>query len=281
MHACVRARVDVHACGRLHLYVHAHVHAPVHEPACVLVYAHTWALVNVCASLACAFTCRPNTYVSDRRLHMYACEPRPRDAQFRLEFVVRSIPRVWTPIHAMGLHDLFGGSCPRAAQTSRRHVAVPGCRQKNTCPRAANAQPKPRGATAKRKGACLRPPVAAVQSSKASSGWPVCHAEPSQTCAQCRFQRFREQWVRLYGSHEAVVHGRRARMEWLVVRPVAWGGNWGVGCSVCARVLFRMGLTGKEAGSRERKWSTKFGRYVVRALSAMQAETFKSHASQI
>jgi len=52
-----------------------------------------------------------------------------------------------------------------------------------------------------------------------------------------------------------------------------------VGCSICARLLFRMDSSGKERGSRQRKWSTKFGRYEVSAFCVMQAETFKTHAS--
>ena len=70
-----------------------------------------------------------------------------------------------------------------------------------------------------------------------SGAWPLCHAEFSDTCGQCKFTCSQEKWVKEYGAFRHRVQGRPAHVTWLSVRPPRLAGKWGIGCSVCAYLL--------------------------------------------
>ena len=72
------------------------------------------------------------------------------------------------------------------------------------------------------------------------------------------------------GSSIVTTGGRDERIEWATERPVIRGGQWGLGCSVCAQAVDKTVRGGVRRGS---KWA----RFSVRSAS-LQASPFAQHA---
>ena len=115
------------------------------------------------------------------------------------------------------------------------------------------------------------------------------HGGGLRTCPRCRWHKRGAEWVCSYGSFVRQ-QGSRARenVVWLAERPTRFGGEWGLGCTVCAWFAGR--ACGGSEGSCEPSTSkpqrgttslcplgTRFARFEVRH-EHLQAEHVKQHA---
>ena len=114
-----------------------------------------------------------------------------------------------------------------------------------------------------------------------------------RTCPRCRWYRQGGAWICSYGQLvcQPCRAGPRENVVWLAERPDRWGGEWGLGCNICAFLANR--ATGPESGSPSStqpqrgsgsrtadslcRLGTRFARFEVRA-ACLQAEHVKQHA---
>ena len=83
-----------------------------------------------------------------------------------------------------------------------------------------------------------------------------------------------------YGSFGHDARGRRERVVWFSERPARLGGEWAVGCLICAAMLWRLSSEpGAGAKSARKVLSTRMGRFEVRSLNSMQASVIAQHAN--
>jgi hypothetical protein len=64
-------------------------------------------------------------------------------------------------------------------------------------------------------------------------------------CPRCKFYKFGAKWAAKYGSemhHDASRRVKHAQ-RWLHERPSHLGGDWGIGCTLCAHLLARLSET--------------------------------------
>ena len=109
-----------------------------------------------------------------------------------------------------------------------------------------------------------------------SGNWPMCHATPApDSCAQCRFRVHGAHLMRWYGRDVIVAAGRRTAVQWFRERPCQFGGTWGVGCVLCARLSSH--VADMKVACPRRAWSTKWSRYECRTLGSLQSESLKAH----
>ncbi|CAE7401903.1 unnamed protein product [Symbiodinium natans] len=118
---------------------------------------------------------------------------------------------------------------------------------------------------------------------------------PTDDCPRCRFQKMSSVWLSSDGTRvcsregiwpgtvKMMVQGRKQLVTWLGTRPAAWpAGKWGLGCHLCANMLHKTEeaqVQGKLT-SRVRRFSTKWGRYEVNAMSSVQASALLLHSTQ-
>jgi hypothetical protein len=109
-----------------------------------------------------------------------------------------------------------------------------------------------------------------------------CHI---RQCARCTFALHHRSWSGGVASHSlggpTVAAASPSRLSWLGERPNHFGGEWGIGCSVCAHFLGRVvsgDLKHSAAQNKRRSYSTKWSRYEVRGYSSMQACSLRQHS---
>ena len=117
------------------------------------------------------------------------------------------------------------------------------------------------------------------------------HGGGQRTCPRCRWYKHGDFWTCSYGKLYSQLHsGPRENVLWLAERPVRWGGEWGLGCSICAWFANRATVTGpchtppsasstqpQRGSQRLCRLGTRFARFEVRA-EFLQAEHIKQHA---
>ena len=116
------------------------------------------------------------------------------------------------------------------------------------------------------------------------------HGGGLRTCPRCRWHTRGGEWVCSYGMFVRPQGSRtRENVAWLAERPTRFGGEWGLGCIVCAWFAnrARTDLHEKSCGSRAPqpqrgaarrcRLGSRFARFEVRA-EFLQAEHFKQHA---
>jgi hypothetical protein len=64
-------------------------------------------------------------------------------------------------------------------------------------------------------------------------------------CPRCKFYKFEAKWAAKYGSEMHHDPSRRVKhaQRWLHERPSHLGGDWGIGCTLCAHLLARISET--------------------------------------
>lgn len=100
-----------------------------------------------------------------------------------------------------------------------------------------------------------------------------------RACARCIYYKLSPKWIKSYGSLGHQVGRNRHRSQWLCEKPARKGGLWGIGCALCADLLYRVGAT--PAGRtllRGRRLATKWARFEVRSRNAMGAEHVHQHS---
>ena len=106
------------------------------------------------------------------------------------------------------------------------------------------------------------------------------HSHQPLSCARCKCARYRDAWLMKYGSFGHDARGRRERVVWFSERPARLGGEWAVGCLICAAMLHRLSSEpGTGAKSARKVLSTRMGRFEVRSLNSMQASVIAQHAN--
>lgn len=108
------------------------------------------------------------------------------------------------------------------------------------------------------------------------------HGVPGpSSCSRCRWYAMGDRWSKTVGAFSGP--SAPARRSWIAERPARWGGDWGLGCSLCSLSLNRdrgaAASTESSRGTAERTrryLCTKWARFEVRP-STLQAETFAQH----
>ncbi len=118
------------------------------------------------------------------------------------------------------------------------------------------------------------------------------HGGGLRTCPRCRWHKRGAEWVCSYGKFVRQQCSRaRENVAWLAERPERFGGEWGLGCTVCAwfanRAFSEQRGSERSCGSSTSqpqrgtaslcRLGTRFARFEVRA-EYLQAEHFKQHA---
>ena len=106
------------------------------------------------------------------------------------------------------------------------------------------------------------------------------HGPFNERCPRCYWIKKGEQWSQQYGR---VPEGRRTPLTgeyWCVPRQPRRGGQWALGCTVCALVneSYKLGLktAGTSAKHKQRsQFDTKWSRHEVRTIP--QASLFSQH----
>lgn len=94
-----------------------------------------------------------------------------------------------------------------------------------------------------------------------------------RTCARCKYYKFRDKWLKSYGS---VMHAG-LRTEWLTERPARFGGTWAIGCCLCADLTFRMSQNKGLLTKNSSRVTTKWARYAVNKVASMDAQDLHQH----
>ena len=109
-------------------------------------------------------------------------------------------------------------------------------------------------------------------------------------CPRCRWYMFGSTWITNYGCLDTRGTGPREKVVWLAERPQRWGGNWGLGCALCAGQVHRhrwgephRPCPRRDAGQGARsrpgsRFATRWSRYEVRA-ETLQASHIAQHGS--
>ena len=99
----------------------------------------------------------------------------------------------------------------------------------------------------------------------------------TQSCPQCVFRKRKHDWVRGHGAVRTAHNNSIVLQCWLQERLKP---KWSLGCAACAQLLVRASLA-KETSARHlrRRFSTKWARFEITALSQMQACSFAQHAA--
>lgn len=99
----------------------------------------------------------------------------------------------------------------------------------------------------------------------------------TQSCAQCVFRKHKHDWVRGHGAVRTRRNNSVVLECWLQERLKP---KWSLGCAACAQLLARASLA-KENSARHlrRRFSTKWARFEITALSQMQSCSFAQHAA--
>ena len=101
------------------------------------------------------------------------------------------------------------------------------------------------------------------------------HPKFRPDCAQCVYNRRRPYWDNgPVCSHSQAREGLPGRLTWLAERPREWGGPWAVGCTLCSAFMVRFHGS---SGTTKRRLSSKWSRYEVCSVKAMQACCLKQH----
>ena len=102
------------------------------------------------------------------------------------------------------------------------------------------------------------------------------HRHFSSSCAQCLFKKNKRQWVAGHGSMRTKKNGAIVLQAWLQERLKP---TWALGCAACAQLLARANMA-QESSVRHirRRFSTKWARFEITALSQMQSCAFANHA---
>ena len=74
--------------------------------------------------------------------------------------------------------------------------------------------------------------------------------------------------------------GGGSSATWLQVRPRRLGGQWGVGCTMCASLAHRVETSPDPEVQKRRRFSTGWARFEIRSAAAMQAGSVRKHANQ-
>ena len=132
----------------------------------------------------------------------------------------------------------------------------------------------------KGKGAVTSTPTRGL-SQVSNSSWTVCHSKFEPGCAQCRFRAFGKKWIDVYGT--TLHRGDVARkVVWLQERKCEPGSVWGLGCTVCAHLRWRLSKSTADDDQPLRLGGlccdTRWARLEVRAFSQMQAAAFLQHS---
>ena len=105
------------------------------------------------------------------------------------------------------------------------------------------------------------------------------HPKPRPHCARCQWLQWGPQWKRRQGSCLVERNRRDERIEWVAERSTPLGGQWGLGCLVCAHAMAKLG---KESSLRAQgckaRICTKWAQFEVRP-SSLQASHLSQHSS--
>ena len=177
------------------------------------------------------------------------------------------------------------GSGDKIAKPEAKHPRNKSTSATVACGTAVNAQPVVQisglqvmlGETRQEPETALRKLVGLARESEAEHRQT--HPKPRFDCPRCRFIVFGNAWKQGPAALTHAAHGKRERVAWLAERPPEYGGDWALGCALCAALQYRLW---KECGARgrraKRRISTKFARFEVRSVKCMQACCFHQHA---
>ena len=118
------------------------------------------------------------------------------------------------------------------------------------------------------------------------------HQGGMKACPRCRWYASGHTWMATYGglATQGLRAGPLQRFCWIAERPAAWGGHWGLGCTLCADALGKRACAASAPSRGERvrqpggKWggpqwrlSGHWARFDVRSMT-LQAEQIRQHA---
>jgi hypothetical protein len=114
------------------------------------------------------------------------------------------------------------------------------------------------------------------------------HPRVHAACARCMYEQNRVSLESHHGSFDTPGGQHGHRTVWLAPRPSRMGGQWGLGCVCCARLLERnqtafdkarqAGQAHAKATKRGAQWAnTKWSRFEVRQVSQVAARGVRQH----
>ena len=164
---------------------------------------------------------------------------------------------------------------------SLQELFCSGCEEEHCGVRRKEAQRSaPASAKTMRRLGRRKPRIYRKQRRAGQASWPPCHAAFDPTCARCRWQRYRDKWCKTYGTFvQAEVASGSILTGWLQEKPYGGPGSaWGIGCSVCSELQGRIRAARQHMPRRAGLWSSKWARFEVNSLSAMQGCSVQQHS---